>query len=238
MANILVLEDLDENYFLLSQAIGTEHNLIWAKTVSEAIKKFNDSLDLALVDVSLPDGDGFQFCDWIRSKVGDKRIPIIFVSANTSVESRITGFLIGGDDYIQRPFNFTELKARIDSKLKRMAQQPSALLEVNSICADLRAQRAQIVENGRRQDLDLTPIEFKILNLFLAEPNKAFGRDEILNKVWGQNIFVYPRSVDTHVSKLRKKLGPKGNVIRSIHGFGYKFSAPSKNDGAKNPAAS
>lgn len=227
MANILILEDLDENFYLLNKALGNDHHLIWAKTVSEAIKNFHGDIDLALVDVALPDGDGFQFCDWIRSKVGDKKIPIIFISANSSVESRIAGFMIGGDDYVNRPFNFVELKARIDAKLRRVSEAPSNLLEVGSICADLRAQKAKIIENETTTELDLTPIEFKILNLFLADPNKAFARDEILNRVWGKDIFVYPRSVDTHVSKLRKKLGPKGSAIKSIHGFGYKF-APEK----------
>lgn len=223
MANILVLEDLEENFHLIRNALDPEHNLTWAQTVADAKQKFDGNFQLALVDIQLPDGDGFQFCDWIRSKAGDANIPIVFISANSSVESRITGFMIGGDDYVSRPFNFVELRARIEAKLRRASKKDNIVLEAAGIYADLRSQKAHAVELGKPIEFDLTPIEFKILNLFLNEPNKAFGRDEILNKVWGRNIFVYPRSVDAHVSKLKKKLGSKGTSIQSVHGIGYKL---------------
>src|SRR5688500_7043295 len=96
MANILVVEDSEENFFLLKKALENDHNLQWATTVAEAMQKFHDmkKVDLALVDIYLPDGDGFQFCHWLRTNAKDDALPVIFISANASVESRITGFLI------------------------------------------------------------------------------------------------------------------------------------------------
>lgn len=228
MSKIFVLEDAEESFHLIRKALEGSHNLTWTKTVAEGMQTFDDSFDMALVDIELPDGDGFQFCDWIRSHKNISHVPIMFISAKSSVESRITGFSVGGDDYVSKPFNFVELKARIDAKLRRSNKNVSYSLETNGIGIDLRSQRAQISLDNKTIDLDLTPIEFKILNMFLSEPNKAFSRDEILNKIWGEGIFVYPRSVDTHVSKLRSKLGPKAQCIKSVHGIGYKLTpAPS-----------
>lgn len=223
MAKILVLEDSEDSFHLIKTALEGLHTVTWAKTVQEAMALFTEQFDMALVDISLPDGDGFQFCDWIRTNKNISHIPIIFISANSSVESRITGFSIGGDDYISKPFNFVELKARIDAKLRRAERLARQRMEINSIIVDLRAQRAQIREGAELQDLDLTPIEFKILNMFLSEPDKVFSRDEILNRIWGDKVYVFPRSVDTHVSKLRAKLQNRSNSIRSVHGVGYKF---------------
>lgn len=242
MSQILVLEDFEESFILIKNAIDGHHSLTWVKSVSEAMRAFNRDFELALVDIELPDGDGFQFCDWVRSQKHLSHIPIMFISGKSSVESRITGFSIGGDDYITKPFNFVELKARVEAKLRWSSRRANYLLNANGIGVDLRSQRAQMRVDSKIIDLDLTPIEFKILNMFLTEPNKAFSRDEILNRIWGQTIFVYPRSVDTHVSKLRSKLGPKANCIKSVHGIGYKFTlderASASSDEAGNQANS
>ncbi|MEQ1665249.1 MAG: response regulator transcription factor [Bdellovibrionales bacterium] len=224
MARILVLEDLEESFTLLKNVIAAEHSLVWVQTMGEAMTVYNNQFDLMLVDIRLEDGDGYQFCDWVRSKQQDYKTPIIFITASSTVESRITGYSVGGDDFISKPYNFVELKARIDAKLRRSASYTTKTLEFCGICIDPRAQQAQLRENMNFQNLDLTPIEFKILNLLLLEPEKVFTRDEILNRVWGADIYVYPRSVDTHVSKLRTKLGHKSMLIKSVHGTGYKLS--------------
>jgi two-component system response regulator ResD len=225
MSNVLVLEDLDDSFFLIKNAVGDQHRLTWAKTVAEAMSAYNENVDIILADIGLPDGDGYQFCDWVRSKMKDTKTPIMFISSKCTTESRITGFSLGGDDFIGKPFNVVELKTRIDAKLKRAGTQVNFVQEVNGIGIDLRSQSASIRENGKQVDLDLTPIEFKILCLFISEPDRVLSRDEILNRVWGAEIFVYPRSVDTHVSKLRSKLRGRGDLIRSVHGVGYKFQS-------------
>ncbi|MGE0764688.1 MAG: response regulator transcription factor [Bdellovibrionales bacterium] len=227
MAKILVLEDMEENFLVISHALGSCYDFAWAKTLEEGKELFAQKFDLALVDIALPDGDGFQFCYWIRSQKNQNQIPIIFVTASSSVESRIAGFSIGGDDYISRPFNPAELKARIDAKLRRSGEQSGAVVNFENISVDLKAQQVRILEGEHYSDVPLTSIEFKILSLMLAEPNRVWPREEILDKVWGKNVYVYPRSVDTHVSKLRKKLGMKSEIIESVHGLGYKVISAS-----------
>lgn len=224
MARILVVEDLEENYFLLKKTLESSYNLVWASGVKMAMEKFNDKIDLVLLDIGLPDGDGFQFCDWVRTEKNDLLTPMIFITARDSVESRILGFSIGGDDYIQRPFNGVELKARIEAKLRNTSTSPKARLEILNISINFRTLEVTLTEEGVKRVLDLTPIEFKILGLLASDPNKVFSRDEILSRIWGEDLFIYPRSVDTHVSKLRKKLGSMSKHIKSVHGVGYRLA--------------
>jgi DNA-binding response OmpR family regulator len=228
VAEILVLEDQEEGYLLLRHAIPDQHNLVWVKSVAEAMSVYKNQFDLMLVDIGLSDGDGYQFCDWVRTKQQDLSTPIIFITANSSVESRITGYTIGGDDFISKPYNLIELKARIDAKLKRSSSTTNQSVDFCGVSIDHHSQRAQVRHNADIIDLDLTPIEFKILYLFLCEPDKVFSRDEILNAVWGKDVYVFPRNIDTHVSKLRTKLGEKSDLIKSVHGTGYKLSKKSE----------
>jgi len=230
MANILILEDSPESFEIARRAIGVTHKVKWAKCIHEAKELFQDSLDLLLVDVSLPDGDGFEFCSWVRGCSSNNDVPILFVSAKNNVESCVTGLMAGGDDYIYKPFHLAEFRARVEARLRSVEPKriKNLCIESNGLKVDLRARKAYLKQAEDDVELDLTPIEFKILQLFLEEPGKACHRDEILNRVWGQSIYVYPRSVDTHVSKLRKKLGPMSCLIHSVHGTGYRFSDSSK----------
>lgn len=225
MATVLVVEDQKDNYLLIKQAVGAEHSVKWVSSISEAEKVFDDGVDLALIDIGLPDGEGYQFCQWIRHRERNGQVPVIFVSARDTMESRTTGFTIGGDDFVGKPFNLAELKARIESKLRRRQMEKSAILVCNGIVADLKSQKAQIVENGETTELNLTPIEFKILNYFLDSVDQVLAREEIHERIWGKNVYVYGRSVDTHVSKLRRKLLDKSDMIQSVHGVGYRFGS-------------
>jgi DNA-binding response OmpR family regulator len=117
------------------------------------------------------------------------------------------------------------LKARVDSRLRKRDRErmESDILKLGDIEINKSTQKVQIFENGQASDVDLTPIEFKLLLFLCKEVNKVYSRDEILNSVWGESIHVYSRSVDTHISKLRKKLASKANYIESVHGSGYRF---------------
>lgn len=225
MAQIFVLEDLEDSFQLIKRGIDSGHTFFRASTVEEAKRVFKSNMDLLIVDVGLPDGDGFEFCTWVRERPEWNDIPIIFVSANKSIESTVTGLMVGGDDYVSKPFHMVELRARVEAKLRyRFAKKAREnQIEAEGITIDLKARKVFLKDGEKMKDVDLTPIEFKILHYLVEEPGKACDREDILNKVWGKDIYVYHRSVDTHVSKLRKKLGPKGDLIRSVHGTGYRF---------------
>jgi len=206
-------------------ALAPEHTLVWAQTMAEARQVFDESFEIALIDVSLPDGSGYEFCHWVRAERRNSSLPILFISANSAVENRITGFSVGGDDYISKPINAVELQLRIQNKLNR-GKAGAAVVTRGGLGVDIATQRARVYGTSEPRDLDLTPIEFKILYAFMTEPNKVFDRDELISKIWGEDVHVFHRSVDTHVSKLRKKLGTKAALIKSIHGIGYKFTLP------------
>src|SRR5690606_19934933 len=130
------------------------------------------------------------------------------------------------DDYIVKPFSPIELKARVESKLKKIEimKQVYDVLQWDEIKINKNKQEVEILFDGDLKKVDLTALEFKLLIYLASSPNDVFSRDEILNEIWGDDIHVYSRSVDTHISKLRKKLGPASYLIKSIHGSGYKFS--------------
>lgn len=225
MPSILILEDSEDNFTLIKHALEPMHALTWARSVTQAKELFKEHFDILLVDIGLPDGDGYEFCDWIRSKKGNWNVPVIFISGQVTVENRIAGYLVGGDDYICKPFNVIELKARVEAKLRRAKASSALCIEIDGLIIDLKSQRAKLMESGVAKEVDLTPIEFKILSLLASEIGRVFTRDEILDKVWGNNVYVFHRSVDTHVSKLRRKLIKQGKLIQSVHSLGYKINA-------------
>lgn len=233
MDNILVVEDMDSSYTLIKGALAGEHNLLRASNLEEAKARLASDIDLAIVDISLPDGTGYEFCDWVRMEKDNHDLPIVFLTAKESLDSRLTAFSVGGDDFIAKPFNFLELRVRVNSKLKRSRKQSKMLLTIGGININFREQTVSLEEDLTKSILEITPIEFKILSYLMSDPEKAFSREELLDEVWGENIYVYPRSVDAHISNIRKKLGSKGAFIKSVHGLGYKFSVVSTEESVK-----
>jgi two-component system phosphate regulon response regulator PhoB len=226
MHSILLVEDSTDAFNLVKRALGNTVQLEWAKSLAESSqilqKKF---FDLILLDVMLPDGDGYRLCSILQTDDRLKSIPIIFLTAKNSVSDKVLGFSVGADDFISKPFDPLELKARIESRLRKRDREKieSDILKLGDIEINRNTQRVQVFDAGRTLDVDLTPIEFKLLLFLCKELNKVYSRDEILNSVWGESIHVYSRSVDTHISKLRKKLGPKAHYVESVHGSGYRF---------------
>jgi two-component system phosphate regulon response regulator PhoB len=226
MHNVLLVEDSSDAFNLVKRAMGSSVHLEWAKSLAEASKVLQKKpFDLILLDVMLPDGDGYRLCSILQTDDQLKNIPVIFLTAKNSVSDKVLGFSVGADDFISKPFDPLELKARVDSRLRKRDRErlESDILKLGDLEINRNTQRVQVYEDGKTTDVDLTPIEFKLLLFLCKEINKVYSRDEILNSVWGETIHVYSRSVDTHISKLRKKLGTKANYIESVHGSGYRF---------------
>ncbi len=136
------------------------------------------------------------------------------------------GFSAGADDYITKPFSPLELRARLEARMRKNKQQTlqSDSFKWKELQISKTRQEVLVLEDGEFQKIELTALEFKILMYFAVRPGEVIIRDQILNDIWGQDIHIYHRSVDTHVSKLRKKLGSSSHIVESIHGSGYKFS--------------
>jgi DNA-binding response OmpR family regulator len=179
--------------------------------------------DLILLDVMLPDIDGFELCRQIRGSPVLARTPVLFLTARSDEVDRVLGLEIGGDDYMTKPFSPRELIARIKAHLRRedMDAEPVAVA-LGPFRLDRAARR--VFHSGR--ELELTSTEFNLLEFFLTHPGRAYSREQLLEAVWGEQRYVTPRTVDVHVRRLREQIEEQPDNPRhlaTIRGFGYRF---------------
>ncbi|MEQ1878432.1 MAG: response regulator transcription factor [Bdellovibrionia bacterium] len=227
MNRILIVEDSLETQKLISLALGQTNDLVFASTFQDAINTSKSgTFDLILLDVTLPDGDGFQLCSIFQNDDRIRDVPIVFLTAHDGITSKLMGFSLGADDYIAKPFDSLELKARVEGKLRGLSRRRASaeVIQCGPFQVNLRAQKCYLTKNGRKTVLDLTPIEFKLLVHFMQHAGQVLSRDQLMTATWGDDVHVIDRSVDTHVSKLRKKIGSGPDGIQSIYGTGYVFS--------------
>jgi two-component system phosphate regulon response regulator PhoB len=179
--------------------------------------------DLILLDVMLPDVDGFELCRQIRQSTVLARVPVIFLTARSDEVDRVLGLEIGGDDYMTKPFSPRELIARVKAHLRRgeMDADPPAV-SIGPFRLDRTGRRVFL----RERELDLTSTEFNLLEFFLAHPGRAYNRDQLLESVWGEQRFVTPRTVDVHIRRLREQIEEQPDdprYLTTVRGFGYRF---------------
>jgi two-component system phosphate regulon response regulator PhoB len=179
--------------------------------------------DLVILDVMLPEADGFEICRQIRRSPSLSRTPVLFLTARSDEVDRVLGLEIGGDDYMTKPFSPRELIARVKAHLRReeMDNEPAAL-EVGPFRLDRTARRVYL----RDAELELTSTEFNLLEFFLTHPGRAYSRDQLLESVWGEQRYVTPRTVDVHVRRLRERIEPEPEnprFLTTVRGFGYRF---------------
>jgi DNA-binding response OmpR family regulator len=176
--------------------------------------------DLVILDLMLPDADGLDVCRQFKSAPRTAGIPVMMLTARGEESDRVVGLELGADDYITKPFSPREMVARVKAVLRRRetSKEPAALQLPGGIAID--ANRYDVTVGGRK--VDLTTTEFKILQILAERPGWVFSRDEILNRLWGDEKAVIDRTIDVHITNLRKKLGRGGRVIRNVRGVGYK----------------
>jgi len=182
--------------------------------------------DLILLDVMLPEIDGFELCRRIRQSPVLARTPVLFLTARSDEVDRVLGLEIGGDDYMTKPFSPRELVARVKAHLRReeLDTEPGAV-EIGPFRLDHGARRVFLGE----REIELTSTEFNLLEFFLNHPGRAYSRDQLLENVWGQQRYVTPRTVDVHVRRLRERIEEQPESPRyltTVRGFGYRFEEP------------
>jgi DNA-binding response OmpR family regulator len=177
--------------------------------------------DLVVLDIMLPDTDGFAICRTLRAERALATIPVIMLTARAEEADRVLGLELGADDYVVKPFSPKELAARVKAVLRRSSpEQGRTRIDVGAgIVVDLDTMEAH--QKGIR--LDLTQAEFRILTLLASRPGWVFSREKILDHLWGDQKNVTDRSVDVHVKHLRDKLGAAGSLIANVRGVGYKI---------------
>ena len=233
LESILVVEDDEDLCTLLDYNLGRAgYSVEIAHGVKDAFGQIEKtSPDLIILDVMLPDGDGFEFCRRIRSDAGTASIPIVFLTARGEEVDRVLGLEIGGDDYVTKPFSPRELVARVKAHLRRRPQESSqapkepATETVGPIEIDVASRRVIV----RGSQISLTATEFRILEFFLANPGRVFSREKLLESVWGHDHHVTPRNVDVHVRRLRERIEETPDDpqwLQTVRGFGYRFEAP------------
>ena len=192
-----------------------------AYSAEEALKKDIASFHLILLDVMMGEMSGFKLAKLLR-KEHELTIPIIFITAKTGEDELLTGFSLGADDYITKPFSVKEVLVRVKAVLQRsstLTGPTQKVISVDDLVLNLKKKKVKI---GKRE-LDLTRKEFGILALLLRSEGTIYTREEILEQVWEENIVVSRRTVDVHVAHLRKKLGAYGKYIKNKQGYGYAF---------------
>jgi two-component system phosphate regulon response regulator PhoB len=185
--------------------------------------------DLIVLDVMLPEQNGFDLCRIIRQTERLARTPVIFLTARSDEVDRVLGLELGGDDYITKPFSPRELVARIKAHLRRSDGDaaPQAPLSMGPFRLDRDARR--IFQGGRpegEREIELTSTEFRLLEFFLTHPGTAWSREQLLREVWGEQHFVTPRTVDVHIRRLREEIEDKPDDpvwLVTVRGFGYRF---------------
>ncbi len=178
-----------------------------------------DNFDLILLDIMLPEMDGITLCKKVRSE--NISIPILMLTARDSLEDKVTGLDIGADDYLIKPFEFTELAARIRSLLRR----PVQILEIELFGANITCNTVKHTVIKNDKNIILTLKEFSILEFFLRNKNQVLSRDRIIAHVWDYSYDTFSNVVDVHIKNLRKKLQNKDeDIFETVHGIGYKFN--------------
>jgi two-component system alkaline phosphatase synthesis response regulator PhoP len=179
--------------------------------------------DIVLVDLMLPGIDGLEVCRQLRSETRTAQIPIIMLTAKSGETDRIVGLELGADDYVTKPFSPRELAARIKAVLRRTSsqspQKSSEIIRRGELTIDL----GRRVVNCSGKSLDLTATEFRLLHVLALHPGRVYSRSELIDSALGHEVAVLDRTIDVHITSLRKKMADCGDWIETIRGFGYRF---------------
>jgi DNA-binding response OmpR family regulator len=221
---ILVVDDEEDLCEILQFNLETEGYLVdVAYSAEDAMKNDLTVYNLLLLDVMMGEMSGFKMARAVRENAKTVHIPIIFLTAKDSETDRLTGFNIGADDYISKPFSIREVLARVKAVMRRMdAQKKVSKIEVVSYgTLEMQLDFKKVMLDGK--EIPFTKKEYEILRLFLENKNRVFSRDEMLTRVWTDEVIVLDRTIDVNITRLRKKIGVYGKNIVTRLGYGYCF---------------
>ncbi|AAV82943.1 phosphate regulon transcriptional regulator PhoB [Idiomarina loihiensis] len=223
---ILIVEDEAPIREMLSFVMEQHgYQAVEANDFDAAVDKIAEPYpDMVLLDWMLPGGSGLQLAKKIKGDDFTRNIPIIMLTARGEEEDKVKGLEVGADDYITKPFSPKELMARMRAVFRRVA--PTVLdepLEVEGLKLDPVSHRISVDDKG----IDMGPTEFKLLHFFMTHPERVYSREQLLDHVWGTNVYVEDRTVDVHIRRLRKALTEHGydRLIQTVRGVGYRFSS-------------
>ncbi|MEQ1816650.1 MAG: phosphate regulon transcriptional regulator PhoB [Nitrosomonas sp.] len=225
-AKILIVEDeaaIQELIIYTLQQAGYE--TVSAENAEKAMSIINNALpDLILLDWMLPGMNGIEFARILRRSERTRLVPIIMLTARTQETDKVAGLEIGADDYITKPFSPRELVARINAVLRRLVPEASdEVVEIDELRLDPVNHRV----TARNKEIELGPTEYRLLHFMMTHTERVYSRSQLLDRVWGDHVFVEERTVDVHIRRLRKalQLAGRDDWIQTVRGSGYRFSA-------------
>ena len=222
---VLVIEDESSIREMLCFVLEQQgYQTIEAADYNSGIQFVTEEIpDLILLDWMLPGGSGVNLLKYIKKNENIRNIPVVMITARSEESDKIKGLEVGADDYITKPFSPKELVARLNAVMRRIA--PTTLnetIEVKGLKLNPISHRITI----NNQPLDMGPTEFKMLHFFMTHQDRVFSRDQLLNNIWGTNVYVEDRTVDVHIRRLRKAIKEDNHdkLIQTVRGSGYRFS--------------
>ena len=220
MKNILIVDDEPDIREILRYNLEKAgFNITEAVSGNDALNKLSKKLDLAILDIMMPGKDGYEVCRKIREQ--GNTVPIIFLTAMDREFDEVRGLEVGGDDYVKKPFSPKMLIARINAILRRVDQINSK--GTNISFGDLEINTLTYIAKLESNELHLPRKEFELLAFFMNQPNIIFTREELLSRIWEEDVFVVDRTIDVHINRIRSKLGIYKNWIETVKGVGYRF---------------
>ncbi|CDG98932.1 response regulator in two-component regulatory system with PhoR (or CreC), regulation of Pi uptake (OmpR family) [Xenorhabdus bovienii str. puntauvense] len=222
---ILVVEDevqIREMVCLVLEQNG--YQTVEAEDYDVAVGRLSEPYpDLVLLDWMLPGGSGIQLIKQMKRDSSTRDIPVMMVTARGEEDDRVRGLDVGADDYITKPFSPKELVARIKAVLRRTSPMSAEdIINMDGLILDSSSHRV----SSQGQNVEMGPTEFKLLHFFMTHPERVYSREQLLNYVWGTNVYVEDRTVDVHIRRLRKALevGRHDRMVQTVRGTGYRFS--------------
>ena len=224
---ILVVDDEEDLCEILKFNLENEgYEIDTANSAEEALKMDISSYDLLLLDVMMGEISGFKMANLLKKDRKTAHIPIIFITAKDTENDTITGFNLGADDYISKPFSLREVTARVKAVLRRTKQEEAPERQPEQI-----TYKTLVLDIGKKKvsidgaEAPLTKKEFEILLLLLQNKGRVFSREDILHRIWSDEVYVLDRTIDVNITRLRKKIGAYGKCIVTRLGYGYCFEA-------------
>ncbi|MEJ2110116.1 MAG: response regulator [Acidobacteriota bacterium] len=227
---ILIIDDEEDlielaRYNLEQEGFQVQGALDGESGLAIAIK---EQPDLVLVDLMLPGMDGLEVCRSLRANSSTASIPVIMLTAKSAESDRIVGLELGADDYVTKPFSPRELAARVKAVLRRSFSAPSKSEIIQRGILSIDLTRRQV--NLKGTPVELTATEFRLLQFFAEHPGRVFSRSQLIDAALGREVSVIDRTIDVHVTGLRKKMGSCSNWIETVRGFGYRFREESESE--------
>lgn len=223
-AKILTVEDDEAVRQMLGLALRRGGFVVSeAESAAQARRVlYEQSPDLILLDWMLPDMSGIELARYIKRDPQTRDLPIIMLTARGEETDKVRGFEVGADDYVVKPFSPRELLARIKAVLRRSQPAAGELLELGGLKLDPLGHRI----TAHEQELALGPTEYRLLSFFMTQPERVFSRSQLLDNVWGNDVYIDERTVDVHIRRLRQVLAPSGHdrLVQTVRGAGYRFS--------------